>query len=213
MILVLTGAPGAGKGTQADLIADRLRFRKISTGDALRNQIKLGTDIGKQATEFMNHGRLVPDDILFGVLKQELGTNTQERILLDGYPRNVEQAKALDTLAAIHPVKGAVNLDVPKEELVSRISGRRVCPACSATFHVSANPPKKENVCDKCQTALTSRPDDQPEKVLVRLQVYEQSTRPVLDFYKAKGLCWSVNGVGQTEAIYAEVKKVVDRIV
>jgi adenylate kinase len=213
MILVLTGAPGAGKGTQADLIAERMGFRKISTGDALRNQIKLGTPIGKQAAEFMNHGRLVPDDTLFGVLKQELGQNTKEKILLDGYPRNVEQAKALDTLAEVHPVKGAVQLDVPKEDIVGRISGRRVCGTCGATFHIHASPPKKEDVCDKCQAALICRPDDQPDKVLVRLQVYDQSTRPVLDYYKAKGLCWAVNGVGETEAIYRELKKVIDRIV
>jgi adenylate kinase len=212
MIVVLTGAPGAGKGTQADLIAEKLGFRKISTGDALRNQVKLGTEIGKQAGALMAGGNLVPDDVLFKVLKAELGSDSKEKILLDGYPRNVSQAKDLETLAQIHPVRGCVHLEVSRDEVVSRISGRRVCPKCSATFHVTANRPKKDGICDKCGTGLTQRPDDSPEKVLVRLDVYEQSTKPILDHYRARKLFWQVEGQGSTETIFAGLKKVIERL-
>lgn len=211
MIVVLTGAPGAGKGTQADYLSQRCGFRKLSTGDALRKHVKAGTEIGKIAGSIMERGELVPDDVLFGILKAELGTvGPNEVVLLDGYPRNISQAETLETLKATQPVKAAIHLDVPREELISRLSGRRVCGSCGATFHVTENPPKKAGVCDKCSGALQQRADDKPEAVAVRLDVYEKNTRPILDFYEKKGLYRQVKGKGAPEAIYSDLKSVID---
>lgn len=211
MIVVLTGAPGAGKGTQADLLASRGGFRKFSTGDALRKHVKVGTDIGKIAGAIMERGDLVPDDVLFKILKEELsGVDPKEVVLLDGYPRNIPQAEALETLKATQPVKGAIHLDVARSELVSRLSGRRVCSTCGATFHVTENPPKQVGVCDKDGGSLTQRPDDKPESVAVRLDVYEKNTFPILDYYEKKGLYLKVPGSGAPEAVYGSLKQAID---
>ena len=212
MILVLTGAPGAGKGTQADLIASRMGFRKVSTGDALRKHIKSGSAIGKKAEAIMAKGELVPDDVLFDVLREELGSDSKERILLDGYPRNVQQAETLASLKAVHPVRAAVHLDVANSELLSRLSGRRVCGQCSSTFHISANPPKVSGICDKCGAPLSQRPDDKPESVQTRLTVYERNTRPVLDYYRGQALYHKVEGVGATEEVFSRLKKVIESL-
>ena len=213
MIVVLTGAPGAGKGTQAELLSQRCGYKKLSTGDALRKHVKQGTEIGKIAGAIMERGELVPDDVLFRILKEELGTiGAKEVVLLDGYPRNIPQAETLDTLRATQPVKAAIHLDVAREELISRLSGRRICPNCGATFHVTDHPPKKAGVCDKCGGTLNQRADDKPESVAVRLDVYEKNTRPILDYYGKKGLYKQVKGVGQTEAIYKDLKRVIDAL-
>jgi adenylate kinase len=211
MIVVLTGAPGAGKGTQADLLAQRCGFRKLSTGDALRKHVKQGTEIGKIAGTIMQRGELVPDDVLFKILSAELdGVDAKSVVLLDGYPRNLSQAETLDTLGDRHPVKAAIQLDVPKDELVARLSGRRVCGNCGATYHVTDNPPKAAGVCDKCGNALIQRADDNPESVAVRLDVYTKNTRPILDYYAKKGLVRQVDGRGQPESIYRGLKQVID---
>lgn len=207
MIVLLTGAPGAGKGTQAELLAERDGFRKISTGDALRRQIRLATPVGLKAKSFMDEGRLVPDEVLFDVLKAELGNNLNERILLDGYPRNISQAKTLKSMADIHPVKGAIHLDVDREALIARISGRRVCGQCGATFHAETNPPKMAGICDKCGGAVAQRKDDEESKVRVRLEVYDSETKPILDFYKNEGLYHRIDGNGDTENVYSTVKR------
>lgn len=212
MIVVLTGAPGAGKGTQADILVEKGGFRKLSTGDALRKHVKLGTDIGKVAGAIMERGELVPDDVLFKVLRAELGTDKKEVVLLDGYPRNVAQAETLATLGEIHPVKLAVHLDVPKEELISRLSGRRVCSGCGATYHVDKNPTKKTGLCDKCGGDVVQRADDRAEAVAVRLDVYEKNTRPVLDFYAKKGLYKKVDGTGGTDVVFARLKAMIDAL-
>lgn len=213
MIVVLTGAPGAGKGTQAELLSQRCGFKKLSTGDALRKHVKQGTEIGKIAGAIMERGELVPDDVLFRILKEELGSiGTKEVVLLDGYPRNISQAETLETLKATHPVKAAIHLDVARDDLITRLSGRRVCPSCGSTFHVSENPPQRAGVCDKCGSQLNQRADDKPESVAVRLDVYEKNTRPILDFYGQKGLYKKVPGVGQPEAIYKGLKQVIDSL-
>jgi adenylate kinase len=212
MIVVLTGAPGAGKGTQADILVEKGGFRKLSTGDALRKHVKLGTDIGKVAGAIMERGELVPDDVLFKVLRAELGTDRKEVVLLDGYPRNVAQAETLATLGEVHPVKLAVHLDVPKEELISRLSGRRVCSGCGATYHVDNNPTKKTGLCDKCGGAVVQRADDRAEAVAVRLDVYEKNTRPVLDYYAKKGLYKKVDGTGGTDVVFARLKGMIDAL-
>jgi adenylate kinase len=212
MIVVLTGAPGAGKGTQADILVEKGGFRKLSTGDALRKHVKLGTDIGKVAGAIMERGELVPDDVLFKVLRAELGSDKKEVVLLDGYPRNVAQAETLATLGEVHPVKLAVHLDVPKEELVSRLSGRRVCSGCGATYHVDNNPSKRIGLCDKCGAAVVQRADDRAEAVAVRLDVYEKNTRPVLDYYAKKGLYKKVDGTGETDVVFARLKGMIDAL-
>lgn len=213
MIVVLTGAPGAGKGTQADLLAERNGYKKLSTGDALRRQVKLGTEIGKIAGGIMERGELVPDDVLFKILQAELaGVGPNDVVLLDGYPRNCAQAATLDTLKGTQPVKAAIHLDVPRQDLIARLSGRRVCGSCGATYHVPENKPKVDAVCDKCGGVVSQRADDKPEAVAVRLEVYEKNTRPVLDYYRKNGLYRQINGLGTPEAIYKELKKVIDSL-
>lgn len=206
MIIVLMGAPGAGKGTQADLLVEKSGYRKISTGDALRKHVKLGTKVGKIAGEIMARGELVPDSVLLEVLKEEMGTNKSEVIILDGYPRNLSQAETLKQLVEeTHPVKGCIHLDVARSDIVSRLSGRRVCTGCGATYHVLANPPKSEGVCDKCSAALYQRADDDSKSVSVRLDVYDSTTQPVLDYYRQRGLYCRINGAGVTDEIFREL--------
>jgi adenylate kinase len=209
MIVVITGAPGAGKGTQASLIEEKLGYHKFSTGDALRKHVQQGTKVGKVAGGLMADGKLVPDDVLFEILKEELGDEESSKILLDGYPRNVNQARTLDTLKRVHPVKIAVHLRVPREELIERLSGRRVCSKCSRTFHVKFSPPSKADICDACGSALVQRPDDKPEKVAVRLQVYEQDTKPVLDFYKAQDLYREIDGNQDQGTVFKELSGII----
>lgn len=200
MIYVLIGAPGAGKGTQADLLVQSGGFAKLSTGDALRNQIKLGTDVGKEASSYMSEGKLVPDDILLEILRAELADKSDEKVILDGYPRNLEQAKTLMDLDGIS-IKGAVHIDVPNDDLIKRLTGRQVCSQCGSSYHVDFSPPKKQGVCDKCSGEIVQRPDDAADKVAVRLQVYEENTKPVLDYFRDLGLYIRVDGTGSGEAV------------
>lgn len=210
MIIVLIGAPGAGKGTQADLLVEKLGYRKFSTGDALRKHVKQGTAIGKQAEAIMARGDLVSDDVLLEILRAELGTNSAETVILDGYPRNVAQAETLKrVLEEVHPVKGCVHLDVDREELIARLSGRRVCSSCGSSFHVTANPPKASGVCDKCGGQLIQRPDDDAKSISVRLDVYERNTQPVLDFYRDRGLYCRVKGTGSPAEIFRQLQDVI----
>ena len=188
MIVILAGAPGAGKGTQADRLAEDFGCFKISTGDALRRQIREGTEVGRKAEVYLDEGRLVPDGILAGVLKAELQQAGKRMVLLDGYPRTLAQARALENMAAECPLAHVVHLDVPRQRLVARLSGRRVCRSCAANFHVEDMPPVKRGRCDRCGGELYQRSDDTPEKIKTRLDVYERQTSPVLDFYKKKGL-------------------------
>jgi len=207
MIVVLTGAPGAGKGTQADLVRDRLGFRKISTGDALRRHVSLGTEIGKKAASIMESGRLVPDDVLLEILNQEIGADPKEKILLDGYPRNIEQAKALASIGGVHKVAKAINLDVDQEQLLVRLTGRRVCKQCGKSYHLAGKMPKNTDSCDACGGMIVQRPDDQPERVKVRLGVYANETRPVLSFYEGIKALVTINGNRSTEDVFDEIKK------
>lgn len=212
MIIVLIGAPGAGKGTQADLLVSAGGFRKISTGDALRKHVKLGTAVGKQAEAIMARGSLVPDNVLLDILKEELGANLSEKVILDGYPRNLAQAETLSTLESTHPVRACIHLDVPRADIVTRLSGRRVCSSCGSSFHVVNAAPRKEGVCDKCGSALVQRPDDEPKSISVRLDVYDQNTQPVLDYYKKKDLYCKVNGSGDANDVFQELLAVMGSI-
>lgn len=210
MIVVMLGAPGAGKGTQGDLLAQRCGYRKISTGDALRSQVKQGTTMGREAQGYMDQGHLVPDEVLLRILEAELGMKGDEVVLLDGYPRNIAQAKALEAMEGPHKVVGVIHLDVDREALLARISGRRICPSCGASYHMSHSPPRVADTCDRCQArGLAQRPDDTPERVAVRLQVYDEATRPVIDFYRAKGMYGRLDGNRTPEQIFADLKSTV----
>ncbi len=209
MIFILTGAPGAGKGTQADLLSQREGFKKISTGDALRKHIKEGTEIGNKAKSYMSEGKLVPDNVLLGILQSELQAAHGLNVLLDGYPRNVAQARSLQEIVGSAGIRGAVHLEVDIGLLVQRISGRRTCVNCGASYHLITGPAKQDGICDRCGAEIIQRPDDNEEKVKVRLGVYETETRPVLDFYKHLGLYHHVDGNGSTEEVY---KALADRL-
>lgn len=212
MIVVLTGAPGAGKGTQADLIAEKLGFKKISTGDALRRQIKMGSDIGKQAQGFMSEGRLVPDGVLLGILKTELDAADTQPVLLDGYPRNLSQAKALQEIVGTGVIRAAIHLDVDYKFLTSRITGRRTCSNCGASFHIVNSQPRSDGVCDKCGGKLVQRPDDEELKVTTRLEIYENDTRPILDFYRDLGLYHRVDGNGSASQVFQDLSSLLQSL-
>jgi adenylate kinase len=213
MIVILTGAPGAGKGTQADLLASRRGVRKLSTGDALRKHVKLGTPIGKVAGAVMERGDLVSNEILLDILKEELkAIDSGEIVLLDGYPRNIAQAESLDIAGGLHKIGVVIHLDVERQDLISRLSGRQVCGSCGASFHKADFPSKKDGVCDRCGGNLYQRPDDSPDSVAKRLDVYDQSTKPVLDFYQKKGLYQKVDGTGSPEEIYSRLEAYIERL-
>jgi adenylate kinase len=212
MIVVITGAPGAGKGTQASLLQERCGYATLSTGQALRKQVKLGSEIGKIAGEIMERGELVSDDVLFKIVQAELGEPTDKVFLLDGYPRNLSQSKALDTLDETHPVKVAIELYVPQEELIKRLSGRRVCADCGANYHVDMAPSKEAGKCDKCSGEVIQRKDDNPESVKVRLGVFEENTKPILGYYEEKGILTRVDGQGSSEEIFERLKRVIESI-
>jgi len=208
MIFVLMGAPGAGKGTQADLLVAKAGFRKISTGDALRRQIKLGTDVGKSASSYMEQGKLVPDEVLLDILRAELGDNKEEKLLLDGYPRNLHQAQTLKGISQTNPIKAAIHLDVDSSLLMTRLCGRRTCSNCGASFHIEYSAPKVDGTCDRCGGDLVQRPDDNEEKVGVRLSVYDKETKPVLDFYRKEGIYQHVDGNGETNVVFERLLKI-----
>lgn len=199
MKLILLGAPGAGKGTQADFIKTALKVPVISTGNLLREAIAQGTDLGKQAKSYMEGGHLVPDDLIVGLVKEKLSSpECANGAIFDGFPRTVPQAQVLDTIAGVDV---ALSLEVPDEAIVHRMAGRRTCPKCHATFHVEGNPPKVEGICDKCGEKLGIRHDDDPEVVLQRLEVYHDQTEPVKHYYAEHGKLRSVEGVGSVEEI------------
>ena len=184
MIYLLSGPPGAGKGTQSDLLVRQLAFKKLSTGDALRAAAEEGTEVGKLAAEIMNRGELVPDDIMLRIIAETLESYAPERVVLDGYPRNTQQADELATLP--FKVEMFILLKIADTDSVARIAGRMVCRRCNATFHRQNHPPKQEGVCDHCRGQLYQRPDDQQELVSRRVEVYRQETEPVIDYYKKK---------------------------
>ena len=199
MKLILLGAPGAGKGTQADFIKSALKVPVISTGNLLREAIAQGTELGRQAKSYMDSGKLVPDELIIGLVKEKLASHDCERgAIFDGFPRTVAQAEAMESFT---DVDAALSIEVPDEAIVHRMAGRRTCPKCHATYHVEGNPPKVEGVCDKCGEKLGIRPDDDPEVVLQRLEVYHAQTEPVKEHYAQLGKLRSVEGIGSVDEI------------
>lgn len=210
MNLILMGAPGAGKGTQAVKISEKFNIPTISTGDTLRRAIADGTEMGKLAKSYMDDGKLVPDDVVIGIIKDYLATDIcKNGFILDGFPRSLPQAEALDAMGV--RIDAVLSIDVPDEAIVERMSGRRVC-ACGASYHVLYNPPKCADVCDKCGAALYIRADDNADTVKNRLQTYHDTTEPIADFYAAKGKLIRVAGQDKvedtTEAVFAALANV-----
>ncbi|MCO7176795.1 adenylate kinase [Sporolactobacillus kofuensis] len=211
MNLILMGLPGAGKGTQAERIVDKFGYPHISTGDMFRAAIKGGTPLGKQAKSFIDKGALVPDEVTIGIVNERLSeSDTDEGFLLDGFPRTVEQAEALDKMMNEHGKKidAVLYISVDPEKLLARLTGRRICSNCGATYHLTFNPPAKEGICDKCGSDLKQRADDNEATVHERLQVNMRQQQPLLDFYEAKGSLKTINGDQDIDSVFREVSEI-----
>lgn len=209
MIVILMGAPGAGKGTQAEYLRQSKGFIKVSTGDLLRREVSLKTDLGKRVEAIMSQGSLVSDDILMEMMKAALAKYAELNCVLDGFPRTVAQA---DWLAGLVKVAGVIHVDVDREELIRRIEGRLICSSCEAVYHVTRKPPMNDMVCDKCGSLLKTRPDDTREKVLHRLDVYTSQTKPVLDYYKSRNQYFCVDGNAGEVAVSQQLDMLLSRI-
>ncbi len=207
--IILIGAPGSGKGTQGELLASRLGFKKISTGDLLREEIKNKSEMGLKVKAIIDRGDLVPDDIMEGLLKSALTAHNGARLYFDGYPRNLEQAACLDKVLGAEGVSGVFYLKIEDEVLISRLSGRRVCSECQRIYHVSTDKPRMAGKCDDCGVALMQRPDDREESVKHRLQVYARETAPVLEHYDAKKLLHTIQADDKKENVYSALEKLV----
>lgn len=204
MKLIIVGAPGAGKGTQAAILADTLKVPTISTGAVLRKEIADGTAFGKTADGYIKAGNLVPDEFMVELMKDRLSRDDcQNGFILDGFPRTVKQAEALDEMGVA--IDKVLDIEVADEAIVERLSGRRECPSCRATYHTAYNPPKQADICDKCSAALTVREDDKPETIQNRLNVYHKSTEPLIDFYRKKGLLVVAQGQEEVTQTTKEV--------
>lgn len=213
--LILFGPPGAGKGTQGALLADRFQLLRLSTGDVLRDAVRHGTDMGLQARRYMDAGELVPDEVILGIVKDYLrGTAAERAVIFDGFPRTLAQARGVDGLLTEleRPLRAVLVLDVDDEILVKRLSGRRSCGNCGAVFNIYFDPPPVEDVCGECGGTLTLRPDDEPATVRRRLQVYRDQTAPVLEHY-AKGTVpvRRVDGNGPVESVQRDLSAVLER--
>ncbi|MDE7007996.1 MAG: adenylate kinase [Lachnospiraceae bacterium] len=208
MKIIMLGAPGAGKGTQAKLIAEKYGIPHVSTGDIFRANIKDGTQLGREAKEYMDQGLLVPDELTVKILLDRVAKeDCKDGYVLDGFPRTIPQAKVLDAaLCEIgDQVDFAVNVDVPDESIIRRMGGRRACLACGATYHTEYIPPKSEGICDVCGKELVLRDDDKPETVKNRLDVYHKQTQPLIDFYQEKGILKSVDGTVPMDDVFAAI--------
>jgi adenylate kinase len=208
MRIVLLGAPGAGKGTQAKKLIEKYGIPQISTGDLLRAAVAAGTPLGKEAKSYMDKGELVPDSVVLGMVGERLKQDDCKKgYILDGFPRNTAQAEALDKmLASLNmSLTGALSVDVPFEDLMKRLTGRRTCKACGQMYNIYFGPPKKEGTCDKCAGELFQRDDDKETTIKKRLEVYTAQTEPLIGYYKNKGIVKSVAGTGSIDEIFKKV--------
>lgn len=193
MKIIILGAPGAGKGTQAEVISKNMNIPTISTGNIIREALKSGSEMGRKAKEYMESGRLVPDDVVIGIIQERLAQpDCANGFILDGFPRTIPQAEALDRMGVV--IDRVIDIEVEDEVITRRVSGRRVCPACGASYHLEYKSPKADGVCDECGDTLVQRKDDQPETVLERLHVYHEQTEPLKDYYAAKNKLFVVEG-------------------
>ncbi len=208
MKIIMLGAPGAGKGTQAKVIAEKFGIPSISTGDIFRANIKNGTELGMEAKKYMDQGLLVPDELTVKILLDRVAKeDCKDGYVLDGFPRNIPQAQVLDKALEEQNEKldFAIDVEVPDEDIIRRMSGRRACAGCGATYHVEHIPPKKEGICDTCGQELVLRDDDKPETVKNRLDVYHKQTQPLIDFYEAKGILKTVDGTMDMKEVSAAI--------
>lgn len=213
MKIIMLGAPGAGKGTQAKMIADKYKVPHISTGDIFRANIKDGTELGMEAKKYMDQGLLVPDELTVRILLDRVGADDcKNGYVLDGFPRTIPQAEVLDKALADRgeQIDFAIDVDVPDENIVRRMSGRRACPACGATYHTEHIPPETEGICDRCGKELVLREDDKPETVSKRLKVYHEQTQPLIDFYSAKGVLRTVDGTQPMEKVFDSIAEILE---
>ena len=211
MKIVMLGAPGAGKGTQAKMIADKYSIPHISTGDIFRANIKEGTALGLEAKSYMDQGKLVPDELTVKILLDRVAKDDcKNGYVLDGFPRTIPQAEVLkDALGKMgDKIDFAINVDVPDENIVRRMSGRRACVTCGATYHIEHVPPKQEGICDRCGSNLILRDDDKPETVLNRLKVYHDQTQPLIDFYNNEGVLREVDGTVDVAVVFENIVKI-----
>ena len=211
MRLVMLGAPGAGKGTQAKKIADKYGIPHISTGDIFRANIKNGTELGKKAKEYMDKGALVPDELVVDLVADRVKqADCEKGYVLDGFPRTIPQAESLDAVLSGlgQKIDYAVNVEVPDENIVSRMSGRRACVGCGATYHIAHAPSKTEGICDRCGEALILRDDDKAETVKTRLSVYHDQTQPLIEYYGGKGCLKDVDGTVDMEEVFAAICRI-----
>lgn len=208
MKIIMLGAPGAGKGTQAKMIAEKYAIPHISTGDIFRANIKNGTELGKEAKKYMDQGKLVPDELTVKILLDRVAQpDCANGYVLDGFPRTIPQAEVLDkALCELgDKIDYAINVDVPDENIVNRMGGRRACVGCGATYHIKYNAPKEENTCDTCGSDLIIRDDDKPETVQNRLSVYHEQTQPLIDFYEKQGVLRTVDGTVDMSDVFATI--------
>ena len=205
----MLGAPGAGKGTQAQRIAEACGIPHISTGDIFRANIKAGTELGKKAKEYIDRGALVPDEVTIGMLLDRIHEKDCEKgYILDGFPRTIPQAENLSKALAEEGtrVDAAIDIEVPDENIVKRMGGRRACPKCGATYHVQFNPPKKEGICDVCGSSLVVREDDRAETVKNRLSVYHEQTEPLIAYYRKAGVLKTVDGTKDMDQVFEDIQ-------
>ncbi len=211
MKIIMLGAPGAGKGTQAKMIADKYQIPHISTGDIFRANIKNGTELGKKAKTFMDQGLLVPDELVVDLVVDRLAQDDcVNGCVLDGFPRTIPQAESLDAALAAkgEAIDFAIDVDVPDENIINRMSGRRACVGCGATYHIVHIPTKVEGICDRCGETLILRDDDKPETVKKRLDVYHEQTQPLIDYYTGKEVLKTVDGTKNMEEVFAAIVEI-----
>ena len=214
MRLIFLGAPGVGKGTQAEQLAAKFGYPKISTGDLLREAVRNKTELGLQAKAFMDQGQLVPDRVVIGLVRERLAEPAAAKgFFLDGFPRTQEQATELEKMlqAKGQPVDAVISVRVPREEVVRRLSGRRSCPKCQAVYHVDFAPPRQDGRCDRCDTPLVQRSDDRPETIEARLSVYEEQTAPLIDYYRKRGLLSELDGSGSIEDVQHRLQGILSK--
>ena len=213
MRLVFFGAPGVGKGTQAQRLAAQEKIPQVSTGEILRKSVERGTPLGLRAKGYMDSGTLVPDEVVIGLVREKLtGPECARGYILDGFPRTVAQAEALDRMFKETGTPGldhVVSFEVSTDEIIRRLSGRRSCSTCQTVYHIEHDPPKREGVCDKCGGTLVQRADDKPETVLARLKVFDQQTRPLVEYYQEQGLLRRVEATGSIDQVYKQLLAIV----
>lgn len=215
MNLILLGPPGAGKGTQAKRIVEKFAIPQISTGDMFREAVAKGTELGKKAKEYMDRGELVPDEIVIGIVRERLSQPDCEKgFILDGFPRTINQAEALDEMLDDmgRKIDAVINIVVPDEEILKRIVYRRVCKECGAVYNLVYNPPERDGICDKCGGELYQRDDDREETVKERLRVYKEQTEPLINYYSQKEVIYDIDGTKDIEEVWKQIESVLEKI-